>query len=203
MFSLHKFCARRFSSQNEKGEEEKHDKEALLILLCCCVSWLWRAITHTVNLRVSQEITRGQKWKMSPFILTHDMQWCGNAGSRKSVGLSKWLQFAWAQSDYCHLSQTVVLADQWNGFLLLSELAKSTLKAQLAWGHYLRLLVWQLQSRKHTQCVRGVLPSWIFMDFLAVLWMWFSSSAHYSIWSMSRGSHPSILWQFLEIKACK
>lgn len=88
--------------------------------------------------------TRGQKWKMAPFMLAHGRQWCGDAGSHKSVVsqmATVCLSSVWLPSP---LTKSVVLADQWNRLWTLWDRAKcrhgqvtglglkSTLKVHLA-----------------------------------------------------------------------
>lgn len=95
------------------------------MLLHCCVSWQQRRdITHTVNSRVSHENSRGQKWKMGLFILTYGRQWCGDAGSQKTV-VSQMATVCpssvWPPSP---LTESVAFTDQWNGLQALWDGAK-------------------------------------------------------------------------------
>lgn len=79
---------------------------------------------HTVNSRVSHENTRGQKWKMGRFILTYGRQWCGDAGSYKTVVsqmTTVCLSTVWPPSP---LTESVAFTDQWNWLRTLWDRAK-------------------------------------------------------------------------------
>lgn len=90
--------------ERRKGKKEN---EALLMLLRCCVSWLQRAITHTVNSRVSHENSRGQKMKR--WVPVSSVMAGSDVAMLAPMILCppRWLQFAWSQSDRRHLSQSL------------------------------------------------------------------------------------------------